>query len=177
MKTWDELVAAELRSYLRWLRALEISALTKPPYDARWYKGRLIDVYTRAGRDYFYLENESFICLATIKVKDEHQGKGLFTSLLECIQNHRDQLRATHLVVESVANPRLATKLDRLGFTRFVLAYADSSPTFYRRLSASSPNPIELPKPPARRLLSFKLDPIESVPWRLQANQMNKPQS
>ena len=107
-------------------------------YHSHSYEGRLLHLYTRVGRNYYAL-NETFVCLAGVEVKAEYRGKGLFSSLLQHIEKHEDQLRATYLAVESVANPRFASKLDALGFSRFELVHPDSSPTFYRRLGASSP--------------------------------------
>lgn len=119
---------------------MENSMPAPAPYHSRWYKGKLLEVYTRVGCNYEGLENETVICLANVGVTAKYRGKGFFSALLEFLEGHKDQLRATFLIVESVGNSRLASKLEILGFSRFVLIHRDSSPTFYRRLgNANSP--------------------------------------
>jgi hypothetical protein len=99
---------------------------------ARTYKGKVLTLHTRVGRD-AALQSAPIVCLANINVQREHRRRGFFTCLVEMLDDRSGLLNAEWITVESVHNPWLAKKLDSLGFSRFELS-EHSPPSFYRKL-------------------------------------------
>lgn len=117
MPDWNERVDAEIDAYLHWLHELEDKAVAQQRlHSSKWYWGQLMSIYTRSSLSSSGLYGKRVIALSTIEVHEEHRGKGLFTELLARITRESASFAASHLVVESVANPRLLEHLHRQGF-------------------------------------------------------------
>ena len=96
-------------------------------------------IYTRSSLSSSGLYGTRVIVLSTIEVHDEHRGNGLFTALLDRLLRESERFAATHLVVESVANPRFQAYLRRQGFSP--VAAADTSCPSVARPLSQQPRP------------------------------------
>jgi GNAT superfamily N-acetyltransferase len=132
----------EVRRYLRWVRALERKARARPGGLSRWYRGRVISIYTRAGTPGSRLRGRNSLCFADIQVKPEYQGQGFFERLVNALV-HEAEFPFDRLEIESLLNVELSKWLDKNGFIRFhtVQGWGDLGACFARELLAGRAMP------------------------------------
>lgn len=130
---------AELDRFIQWTIELEgRAAASTLGNESKWFKGDLMAVYTRSTGNYRRQAGHRTLVLANIEVDEEHQRQGIFTRLLERIEQDSPMLLATKIAVECVNNPHLAQYLAREGFTP-IEGEDDMAPTVVRDLPHARP--------------------------------------
>ena len=129
---FPQLAALECKNYLLWLQVQEDKAEKRGFPLSLWYRGPLLDAYTRITRYLPALKGSLAICFANIEVASECQGKGFLTQLLETLAVPGLPLKAEFLYFENVLNPRLQVWLPSVGFEVNPFS-GEMAPCYFRR--------------------------------------------
>lgn len=121
----------EFQAIHAWLKHLEDKAEARHWTLSQRYNSGVLSCYVRSSVSCGGMYGTRVISIADITVADACRGRGFFTQWIEYLEAHRADLCATHLYVENVANPRLALRLTRDGFTQ---VGHEMLPSFYRKL-------------------------------------------
>ena len=128
MHNQNDSLANDLNTFIDWLKDMEQQQQARrvPFAISKWFFGSTFKAYTRVGPAYGPLAPASVICLANVEAVVP--GSGVLRSMLTAID--AAELSSTHIVLESVVNPRLPKFLTAHGFHK--VPSDTPTPTYFR---------------------------------------------
>ena len=109
---------------------MNFTEFTKSKLRNQWIKEPHMQVYVRKSRR--FVNDELIPCfdVASIQVKESHQGKGLFTNFLKMVEEYSAE-NSLIVFVESVLNVRLRKFLERNGYIHHP-STSEICPSYYK---------------------------------------------
>lgn len=122
----------DIAAFVRWCTALEAEVNTSEfaVNRSRWYYSEAFNLYTRCGWSFLGSVRTKAVMLANVTVKEDLQGQGLLSALLDQLEHPSSGLEAPCVVLEQVMNPRLVEMLGRRGYRE--RAPGELAPTLFK---------------------------------------------